>query len=348
MTKLTQRDQTVLEAVITDYIETGEPVGSRTISKRGSMNVSPATIRNVMADLEEMGLLLQPHTSAGRIPTVKGLRLYLDSIMQSKQLERLEKDKIRNALQDMPHDIRELLRRTSMMLSQYCKQAGVVLWPKLSITSFKHIEFLRAGPSSINVVLISKAGLVHQTNIESDEEIGQAELDNYSRYVNELLQNVPISMIKARILEEMASEKALFDQLFARALKMAQRAIQGTMDESDIYIEGRTNLLDNPEFADVEAMRRILQAFEDKSRMIRLLDETFRASTGIQIILGTEGELEGWNEMSLISSPYGRGGTPLGVLGVIGPLRMDYSRIIPIVEFTAKFLSQILEIPDDN
>lgn len=348
MIKLNQRDQTVLEAIITDYIETGEPVGSRTISKRGFMKVSPATIRNVMADLEEMGLLHQPHTSAGRIPTVKGLRLYLDSIMPPRQLEKLEKDKIRDALQNMPRDMRELLRRTSSLLSQFCKQAGVVLWPKLSITSFKHIEFLRMGTSNIKVVLISKAGLVYQTNIMSEEEIGQPELDKYSRYVNELLQNVPISMVKQRILEEMAGEKALFDRLFARALKMAQRAIQDTIEESDIYIEGSTNLLDYPEFSDVETMRRILKAFEDKSRMIRLLDETLKASTGIQIVLGSEGEQEGWAEMSLISSPYWRGDTPLGVLGVIGPLRMDYSRIIPIVEFTAKFLSQILEVPDDN
>jgi heat-inducible transcriptional repressor len=344
--KLTQRDQIVLEAVITDYIETGEPVGSRTVSKRSIMNVSPATIRNVMADLEEMGLLYQPHTSAGRIPTVKGLRLYLDSIMQSRQLEGPQKERIRDAMMYKPQDIRELLRGTSKLLSQYCRQAGVVLWPKLSITSFKHIEFLRLGPHHIMVVLISKAGLVHQTHIESDEEVTQAELDKYGRYINELLQNVPISSLKERILEEMASEKAIFDRLFSRALKMAQRAIQDTIEESDIYIEGRTNLFDNPEFADVERMRRILQAFEDKSRMIRLLDETFRASTGIQIVLGTEGELQ--EEMSLISSPYWRGSTPLGVLGVIGPLRMDYSRIIPIVEFTANFLSQILELPDET
>ncbi len=348
MVKLTKRDQTVLEAVITDYIETGEPVGSRTISKRSVMNVSPATIRNVMADLEEMGLLHQPHTSAGRIPTVKGLRLYLDSIMQSRQLAILEKEQIREAMQNRPQDIRELLRRTSRMLSHYCRQAGVVLWPKLSLTSFKHIEFLRLGPLDIMVILISKAGLVHQTHIETSEEITQGELDKYGRYINDLLQNVPISMVKERILEEMASEKALFDQLFARALKMTQRAIQNTIEESDIYIEGQTNLLDNPEFADVERMRKILRAFEDKSRMIRLLDDTLKASTGIQIILGTEGEFQALQEMSLISSPYGRGDTPLGVLGVIGPLRMDYSRIIPIVEFTAKFLSQILEVSDEN
>jgi heat-inducible transcriptional repressor len=346
--ELTQRDQIVLEAVITDYIETGEPVGSRTISKRSVMNVSPATIRNVMADLEEMGLLQQPHTSAGRVPTVKGLRLYLDSIMRSRQLEGSEKERIRDALQIRPQNIRELLRGTSRLLSQYCRQAGVVLWPKLSMTSFKHIEFLRLGPFDIMVVLISKAGLVHQTHIETTEETTQAELDKYSRYLNELLQDVPLSRVKERILEEMESQKALFDRLFARALKMARQAIEETDEESEIYIEGKTNLLDNPEFADVEQMRRMLQAFEDKSRMIRLLDETLKASTGIQIMLGTEGELWEWQEMSLISAPYRQGSTPLGVLGVIGPLRMDYSRIIPIVEFTAQFLSHILEITDES
>ncbi len=348
MIELTQRDQIVLEAVITDYIETGEPIGSRTISKRSFMNVSPATIRNVMADLEEMGLLHQPHTSAGRIPTVKGLRLYLDSIMRSRQLEGSEKERIRDALQTRQQDIRELLHGTSKLLSQFCRQAGVVLWPKLSITSFKHIEFLRLGPFDIKVVLISKAGLVHQSHIQSAEEITQVELDKYGRYINELLQDVPLSKVKERILREMESAKTLFDQLFSRALKMAHRAIQGSIDQSEVYIEGRTNLLDNPEFADVEQMRRILQTFEDKSRMIRLLDETLKVSTGIQILLGTEGELREWQEMSLISAPYGRATGPLGVVGVIGPLRMDYSRIIPIVEFTAQFLTQVLEITDEG
>ncbi len=162
------------------------------------------------------------------------------------------------------------------------------------------------------VILISKAGLIHQTHIESTEEVTQVELDKYSRYINELLRNVPLSKVKERIMEEMESEKALFDQLFSRALKMAHQAIQDTIEESEIYIEGRTNLLDNPEFADVEQMRRILQAFEDKSKMIRLLDETLKASTGIQIMLGTEGELLEWQQMSLISVSLLAGEYPVG------------------------------------
>lgn len=349
MIRLTLRDQSVLEAVITDYIETGEPVGSRTISKRSAMSVSPATIRNVMADLEELGLLHQPHTSAGRIPTVKGLRLYLDSIMQSRQLERQERELIREELRKRPQDVKDLLQRTSRILSQYCRQAGVVLWPKLTVTRFKHIEFIRIGLQQVMVILISRAGLVHQTHIEWTEEITQSELDKYSRYVNELLQDLPISMVKERIREEMLSEKALFDKLFSQALEMARKAMHDTsFEDSEIYIEGQANLLDNPEFADVARMRRLLHTFEDKSRIVRLLDMTLKASAGIQIILGTEDELQGLQEMSLISSPYGRGDRPLGVLGVIGPLRMDYSRIIPVVEFTARFLSQVLELADEN
>ena len=348
MIKLTQRDQTVLEAVITDYIETGEPVGSRTISKRSVMNVSPATIRNVMADLEELGLLHQPHTSAGRIPTVKGLRFYLDSIMMSRQLDSRERQLIRQALQSKPLNMQDVLLRTSRILSQYCRQAGVVLWPKLGVTRFKHIEFIRVGPRHVMVILISRAGLVHQTHIEWTDEIDQNELDKYGRYVSELLRGLPISVVKERIIEEMRSEKVLFDQLFSSALEMARKAIQNTLEDSDVYIEGQANLFDNPEFSDVARLRKILHAFEDKSRIIRLLDMTLKASSGIQIILGTENELQELQEMSLISSPYGRPDRPLGVLGVIGPLRMDYARIIPVVEFTAQFLSQVLELTDES
>ena len=347
MIELTNRDQKVLEAVVTDYIQTGEPVGSRTISRRYGLKVSSATIRNVMADLEEMGFLAQPHTSAGRIPTEKGLRFYLDSLVQFKALEREERDLIRQAFESTQTDVKELLHRTSRVLSRFCKQAGVVLWPKLSAARLKQIEFIRLRPFQIMVLLISRSGLVHHHLLDSKEDIIQDELDKYSRYLNELLQDVPLGEVKQRILDEMRKEKVLFDQLYSRALEITRRFFMSTMENSDIYIEGKTNLLNNPEFADVERMRRLLEAFEDKSRMVQLLDTTLKTSTGIQIILGPESELGDLKEISLISSPYRRGDTMLGVLGVIGPLRMDYSRIIPVVEFTATLLGQLLEEPED-
>lgn len=348
MIELTSRDEEVLGAVVTDYIKTGEPVGSRTISKRYGLKVSSATIRNVMADLEEMGLLQQPHTSAGRVPTEKGLRFYLDSIIQFKKLQGQERALIRKAFHETTTDFKDLLRRTSHVLSRFCQQAGVVLWPRLAVTRFKHIEFIRIRARQILMILISKSGLVHNTTIDWDEDIPQHELDKYSRYLNELLEDIPLGEVKERILEEMRKEKVLFDQLYSRALEMTQRVFHSNLGDTDIYIEGQINLLKNQEFTDVDRLRRILEAFEDKSRIIKLLDMTLSASSGVQIILGPESELADLNEIGLISSPYRRGDTLLGVLGVIGPLRMDYSRIIPVVEFTADLLSELLEDPVED
>jgi heat-inducible transcriptional repressor len=346
--ELTKRDLQVLEAVVIDYLQSGEPVGSRTISKIYGLNVSPATVRNVMADLEEEQFLYQPHTSAGRVPTKKGLRFYLDRIMRSKTLEEQERAAIREAFRNPNADIKELLHLTSRVLSRFCKQAGVVLWPRLSVARLKHIEFVRLRAYQIMVVFISKSGLVQHRILDWEEDASQDEMDKYSRYLNELLQDIPLSEVKNRIMEEMQKEKVLFDELYSRALEISKRVFQSTLESSDMYIEGQTNLLNNPEFADVERMKRLLGAFEDKSRIIKLLDKTLQTSSGIQIILGPESDLEDLGEISLVSSPYRRGDTLLGVLGVIGPLRMDYSRIIPVVEFTANLLSELMEQPEDG
>ncbi len=348
MIELTKRDQQVLEAVVSDYIQSGEPVGSRTISKRYGLKVSSATIRNVMADLEELGLLQQPHTSAGRIPTEKGLRFYLDALMTFKALEKQERVLIRESFKDSRKDIRDLLHRTSQVLSRFCRQAGVVLRPKLELSLFKRIEFIRLRPHQVMVLLVSKSGLIHHRLVDWEEDIRQDELDKYGRYLNELLEDVPLGEVKQRVLQEMQNEKVLFDELFSRALKMTNHVFQSSLGESEVYIEGRSNLLNNPEFADVERMRRLFEAFEDKSRIIKLLDMTLNKSAGVRIVLGSENELHDLKEISLISSPYRRGDTQLGVLGVIGPLRMDYSKIIPAVDFIAKLLSQLLEEPDED
>ncbi len=343
MTELSDRDQKVLEAVVSGYIRFGDPVGSRTVAKHYGMKVSSATIRNVMADLEEMGLLQQPHTSAGRIPTDRGLRVYLDSIMQLKKLDESKRRQIREAFVGTRGDIEELLKKTSQVLAGYCKQAGVVLWPRSEVTRFKHIEFIRLRPRQIMVILISKSGLVQHSLFDWEEDISQEELDRYSDFVNELLQDLPLKVMKERILEQMENEKALFDRLFNRTLDIVQQTLQNTLESSDVYIQGQINLLDNPEFADVDRMRRILKAFENKSRIIGLLDKALDPTSKVQIILGPESKLQELEEISLISSTYSRGDTVLGVLGVIGPLRMDYSSIVPIVEYTAESLSRILE-----
>jgi heat-inducible transcriptional repressor len=211
------------------------------------------------------------------------------------------------------------------------------------VTRFKHIEFIRLRPHRILAILISKAGLLHHSLLDWEEDISQDQLEKYSRYLNELLQDVPLREVKERILTEMQDEKVLFDQLYTRALEITQHVFQASLENPEVYIEGQTNLLDNPEFGDVERMRRILKAFEDKSRIVRLLDMALIPKNTAQIILGPESEFEDLQEISLISSTYGRKNAILGVLGVIGPLRMDYPRIIPVVEYTAALLNHLLE-----
>ena len=337
-----ERSRRVLEAVILEYIKGGVPVGSRAIAKKYGLSVSPATIRNVMADLEELGLLYQPHTSAGRVPTELGLRVYIDAILKIQQLSIADREQIRRSYRGGVSRVEGLLQETSKVLSSFSKQAGVVLTPRLSHAVFKRIEFVRLRTSMVMTILVSQAGIVHNTVFEIQEDISQEELDKYGRYLNDMLQDLALHQVKARLLEEMQKEKVLFDRLLSKALELSQKALQENIENSELYIGGRTNLLDNPEFADVEQMRRIFNAFEEKSKIIDLLDKSMSAG-GVNIFIGSESELLDMERVSFITSPYASGNEVLGTLGVIGPTRMDYSRIIPLVDYTARLLSEMLE-----
>jgi heat-inducible transcriptional repressor len=337
-----QRNRQVLEAVILEYIKTGVPVGSRAIAKKYGLNVSPATVRNVMADLEDLGLLYQPHTSAGRVPSELGLRLYVDSILKIQQLSAGERERIKHSYQGGVRRIESLLRETSRILSSFSKQAGLVLTPRLSTTIFKRIDFTRLRPNIILAILVSRTGIVHNTLIETEKDISQDELDKYGRYLNDMLEDLTLHQVKERLLAEMKKEKVLFDSLLAKVCDLSQQALSKDLEGEVLYIDGRVNLLDYPEFADVEQMRRIFAAFEEKSRIIELLDKSV-AAEGLRIFIGSESELQDMEGISLITSPYTSGEEVLGTLGVIGPTRMDYSRIIPLVDYTAKLLSKMLE-----
>ena len=337
----TERDRKILQAIIMDYIQTAEPVGSRTVSKKYKMGLSPATIRNVMADLEEMGFLLQPHTSAGRVPTDRAFRFYVDSILQVRKLSRVDRDRIEASLQDEKLDINEMMKRASSLLSLFSKQTGVVLAPRFGSNIFKHIEFIKLREKKILVIIVSQSGEVQNKFIESDEPVDQDELDKYSRYLTEIMGGLSLVEAKRRIVEEMKQEKVLFDKLMYRALQLSQKALEDE-GEGDVYIEGQTNIIQSPEFADLEKMRALLLAFEEKTKIVKLLDKALSAH-GIQIFIGAENELNEMRDCSVIAAPYSKENFTLGTLGVIGPMRMDYSFIIPIVDYTARIVGQILE-----
>ena len=341
---LTDRDREVLEAIITDYIQTAEPVGSRTVSKKSEIRLSPATIRNVMADLEEMGFLTQPHTSAGRVPTDRAFRFYVDSILEVRNLKSTDRGRIEMGFQDEGMDTNEIMKRASSLLSLLSKQTGVILAPRFGSNIFKHIEFIKLREKTILVIIVCKSGEVQNKLIESDEHMSQDELDKYSRYLTEIMGGLNLVEARRKILEEMKKEKVLFDKLMYRALQLSQKALE---DEGggDLYIEGKTNILQSPEFADLEKMRTLLQAFEEKTKIVKLLDKALLAE-GMQIFIGAENEFNEMKDCSVIAAPYSRENFTLGTLGIIGPTRMDYPSIIPIVDYTARIVGKILENVD--
>ncbi|MGD9123898.1 MAG: heat-inducible transcriptional repressor HrcA [Desulfarculaceae bacterium] len=339
---LSHRAQVVLAAVISNFIKTAGPVGSRTIAKLDDIDISPATIRNVMADLEDLGLLRQPHVSAGRVPTQEGLRFYVDSILEVRELNKRAKAQIRQALslQDF-NDVNEVLKSTSKTLSGLSQQVAVVAAPGPEKEVFRHIEFILLKPGLILVVFVSMGGAAQNRIIESETDLTQEDLDKFTRYLNDLLADLTLSEVRERVAAEMAQEKVRFNTVLSRALKLGQKAL-GDGKEGDLFIEGQTNLMVAPEFNDVARLRQIFRAFEEKSTLLRLLEKAILAQ-GVQLFIGAESDLAELEGLSIVTSSYGGDKAPLGALGVIGPTRMDYSKVIPMVDYTAKLVSRILD-----
>ena len=338
---LSERMKRVLETIIEDYILTAEPVGSRKISKQSNLNLSPATIRNIMSDLEELGLLSQPYTSAGRVPTERGLRFYVDAIIDVHDLSDQEQQEMRSRYLGHLTEGPDLFRETSRILSLSSHYLGIVWTPRMSSVILQHIEFVKLRKHLVLAILVSTAGLVHNRIVEVEEDFSQSELDHLSDYLNSFLAGLTLYQVRERLLEQMKVAKRAYDHLLEQALLLGEKAFS-SIDESDVYIEGRTNILSEPEFGSVSTMTDLFRTFEEKAIMVKLL-EKFMAPKGVQIAIGSESQVQEMETCSVVTSTYGCGGDVLGVLGVIGPRRMNYSRVIPLVGYTAKLLTEILE-----
>jgi heat-inducible transcriptional repressor len=338
---LSPRSRQILEAIIEDYIVTAEPIGSRTISRRHDLAISPATVRNVMADLEELGYLASPHTSAGRVPTDKAYRLYVDSLLDIRRVARGEREEIRKHCRLTGRDMGEVFKETSRMLSSLSRHMGIVLAPRFTSNVFRQMEFVKLGGRRILAILVSESGLVQNRIIETDEDIAAEDLVRMANYLNELLAGLSISRVKQKLLDEMKSAKASYDELMARALQLSRDTFVD--DDSEVFMEGQATFLDQPEFADIAKMKEIFHAFEERHQLVGLLDRCLEAP-GVHVFIGTESRLSPMSGLSLITSTYMSGKNTLGVLGVIGPTRMGYAKVIPIVDYTAKLVSRILEM----
>ena len=338
---LTERSKQILEAIIEDYIVTAEPVGSRMVTRRHGLNLSPATVRNVMADLEEMGFLASPHTSAGRVPTDKAYRLYVDSLLGVRRVAREEREEIRRHCSLTGKDIGEVLKQTSRMLSSVSHYMGIVAAPHFAANVLRHLEFVKLGGRRILVILVSQSGSVQNKIIETTDDFSSEDLVRMSNYLNELLAGLTIAQVRNRLLEEMENARTNYDSLLSKALQLSQ---QGLPDkDSEVFIEGQSNILELPEFADAGRMKEIFRAFEEKGQLVGLLDQCLGAQ-GINIFIGAESRMSQMAGLSVITSTYMTSRNTLGVLGVIGPTRMGYAKVIPIVDYTAKMVSRLLEV----
>jgi heat-inducible transcriptional repressor len=339
---LDERTQNILIAVVRNFIQTADPVGSRTISKRFDFGLSPATIRNVMADLEELGFLEQPHTSAGRIPTDKAYRHYVDHIQNVELPSPEDVEIIARWYTPLAGDNDEMMLATSRLLSEVSNYAGVVL-STFSKSIFKRIEFVKVRDRHVLAIFVMDTANVHNKLITLEEELTQDELHKISNYLNHEFSGRPLRQIRQQVLERMNEKKAQYDELVQQAMAIGAKTFDETAEtEGDIYLGGTVNIMDQPEFStNVGRMKELFKAFEEKSRLIHILDRCLDES-GINVVIGTETPFQDIQDCSFVTRTYTYDDRTVGVLGVVGPKRLVYPRIMALVYYTAKIVSQKL------
>lgn len=339
--ELDARAREVLRAVVQQFIASGDPVGSSHLTRTGEFEVSPATMRNVLSDLEELGYLEKPHTSAGRVPTDQGYRLFVDTLLQLREPSARDRELIESGLSNVA--VEEKLQVAGRVLHQLSHHAAVVLIPRPSSVALERVEFVRLRDDKVLAILVGQGGQVQNKLVELDVPVSSEQLVQAANYLNKLLEHATsIEDMRGRILQELDSERAQYDELAARALKLGALATDVSSTER-VVIEGTGSFLEQREFAeDVKRMRVLFKALDEKHKLLALLDRVQRARE-MQIFIGAESEFSSQGDVSLVATPYGTGEAVLGTVGVIGPTRMDYQRVIPLVSLTAQLLSRGLE-----
>lgn len=339
--ELAGRQKDILQLLVQTYIDYGEPVGSKTLSGRLQGRLSPATIRNTMAELEEAGYLTHPHTSAGRVPSEKAFRFYVNSLPESP----VDKASARRIVQvlDESDTPEELMTRTSFLLSQISKNIGIVIAPPMSMTQLKHIEFLDLGDSRILVIFVSKSGLVQRTVIRLNERYPQAELDRAGRYLVERFSNRTLTEIRNELIRMMEAERTIFDRMM-KLLRTWHETLEAETDPGmeNVYVQGTVNLLNNAEFANIGPLRELFRMLEEKGRLLKILNECIASNTnqGVKIAIGSELGIPSMRHFTVVTSPYIARESIVGFLGIIGPIRMEYGRAISAVGYLGKLVSQ--------
>ncbi|MFK8053339.1 MAG: heat-inducible transcriptional repressor HrcA [Woeseiaceae bacterium] len=340
---MTPRAQELLRALIERYAQDGQPVGSRTLAKDAGLELSPATIRNVMSDLEELGFVSAPHTSAGRIPTEQGYRFFVDTLMRVKPLNSAAVKELESHLQSETGDTGTLVSTASSVLSQFTQMAGVVTVPRAERVTLRQIEFLPLSDRRVLAIMVINESEVQNRILQTNREYGRDELTVAANFINAKCAGKDLSQIRTVILEEMERARTTMNQAMIDMVSVAHTAFSSDdkPTRGEYVLAGETNLMDFSELSDVEKLRRLFDAFNQKRDLLDLLDRSIEAN-GVQIFIGEESGYQILDDCSVVASPYVVDDEVVGVLGVIGPKRMAYDRVVPVVDMTAKLLSTIL------
>ncbi len=340
---LDERSKEVLRALIHIHVASGEPVGSESLARVMGRTLSSATLRNIMSDLERAGYLEHPHTSAGRMPTDEGYRIYVDSLMSHLPLPPRDMAAINSELRPKDASPGRVMENASHLLSRLSRNVGFVVTTDLSRATFRHIDLVRLGHPRILVVMVSRTGLVTNRVVELEDDLTQDDLQACQNYLNAHFAGMTLAAIRSRLLDIMTEEKALYDSLLKQIIAVGQRAFadSGTEAEGSVYLDGTANIFDQPEFEDVGRMRSLFRAFEEKSRLVKILNACLHGN-GVRVVIGHEIPDPELRDLSVVTTLCPIEGDSGWALGVLGPSRMEYSRVTSLVEQVAHALSRAL------
>jgi heat-inducible transcriptional repressor len=339
---LSERSLFLFKSLVEHFIMDGQPVGSRTLARDIGSDLSPATIRNVMADLEDLGLLMAPHTSAGRIPTARGYRLFVDTLLRVDKLDDKHAARIAREL-EKGKDVHLLLEKTSEMLSEITSLAGIVMLPRTNPRSLRQVEFLSLSDNRVLVILVVNDEEIQNRIIHTNRTYTAAELQQAANYLNAMYSGKDLQRVRQEILAELHKMREDVNSSMQFAIEMAQKAFaqDPQMPRGDYLLSGHTNLMNVAELSNLEKLKKLFDSFNQKRDILHLLEQAINAE-GVQIFIGEESGYEVLGDCSVVTSPYEVDGQILGVLGVLGPTRMNYERVIPVVDITAKMLGMAL------
>jgi heat-inducible transcriptional repressor len=339
LNNLNERSQQLFKVLVEHYINDGQPVASKTLSNDEKINLSPATVRNVMADLEDLGLIISPHTSAGRIPTPQGYRLFVDNLVTVKPLRGQAVEKLRKEM-GIDDSQEGLITKASSLLSGMTKMAGVVTIPRREAVILRHIEFLPLTSNRILVILVVNEQEVQNRVIHTERAFSESELIQTANYLNQEFIGKDLSQIRESVLSSMKQERDDMQNIMKMAIQMTDNVVSD-QNNDDYVMAGQTNLMEYAEMANMEQLRQLFDAFNAKRDVLHVLDKSIQAE-GMQVFIGEESGYSAFESCSVITAPYKVSDEVVGVLGVIGPTRMAYDRVIPLVDVTAKLLGSLL------